>query len=59
MRMKENWKEPSTLLTEKQKVYMAEIAAPLEPPEPLEHTLAHPDRIGRGVPLDKQDGDKG
>ena len=42
MRMLHQETDPSVLLTEKQKPYQAEIAAPLEPPELSEHTCAHP-----------------
>ena len=50
MRMLHQEKDPSVLLTEKQKTYQAEIAAPLEPPELSEHTCAHPRRFGRSAP---------
>ena len=44
--MKQPDRLPPTQLTEKQKTFLAEIAAPLEPPEPLEHTRAHANRSG-------------
>ena len=47
-------KDPSVLLTEKQKTYQAEIAAPLS-----EHTCAHPRRFGRSAPPDKHGGENG
>ena len=49
-------KDPSVLLTEKQKTYQAEIAAPLELSE---HTCAHPRRFGRSAPPDKHSGENG
>ena len=59
MRMLHQEKDPSVLLTEKQKTYPAEIAAPLEPPELSEHTCAHPRRFGRSAPPDKHSGENG
>lgn len=53
------YKKNSALLTEKQKTYMAEIAAPLEPPEPAEHTCAHANRLTSQRTANGRGGDNG